>query len=143
VRDVEASALCAERCDITRSSSRITNTGSRADAGRVPDWPHPGGGASSSTTSTTAWSPRGGTSAGDAVATAVAAAAAVSSRCGPAATNVSRGGSPVASALAAAHGALNECRLVVTGIPDLSALVGARVRTIGVTLRTKRHKDEH
>jgi hypothetical protein len=55
--DVEASALCADRCDITQPSSRITNTGSRVDAGQIPHWPHPGGGASSSATSTTAWSP--------------------------------------------------------------------------------------
>jgi hypothetical protein len=34
-------------------------------------------------------------------------------------------------------------RVVVTGSPDLSALAGARAGTIGVTLRTKIHKDEH
>jgi hypothetical protein len=135
--------LCAERCDITQPSSHITNTGSGADAGRVPHWPHPRDGASSSATSTTAWSPAVGTSVGDADATAVVAAAIVSFRCGPVATAVSRGGSPVATALAAARGALNERRLVVTGAPDLSALAGERVGTIGVTLRTKRHKDEH
>jgi hypothetical protein len=56
---------------------------------------------------------------------------------------VSRGGSPVTAALATAHGALNKLRLVVTGAPDLSALVGARAGTIGVTLQTKKHKDEH
>jgi hypothetical protein len=96
---------------------------------------------------TVAWSPAVGTSADDAesttIAAAAAAAAAVPSCCGPVATTMSRGGSPVAAALAAAHGALNERRLVVTGAPDPSALAGARAGTTGVTLRTKKHKDEH
>jgi hypothetical protein len=56
---------------------------------------------------------------------------------------VSRGSSPVATALAAARDTLNERHLVVTGAPDLSALAGVRAETIGVTLRTKEHKDEH
>jgi hypothetical protein len=87
---------------------------------------------------------RGMASAGDAPATAVAAAtAAISSCCGLVATAVSHDGSPVAAALAAARGALDERRLVITGAPDLTALAGARARTIGVTLRTKKHKDEH
>jgi hypothetical protein len=60
-----------------------------------------------------------------------------------AATPVSRGSSPVATALAAARDTLNERHLVVTGAPDLSALAGVRAETIGVTLRTKEHKDEH
>jgi hypothetical protein len=86
-----------------------------------------------------------GTSDGDADATAVAAAtaAAVSSCYDPVATAVPRGGSPVTAVLAAARGTLNERRLVVTGAPDLSALASARAGTISVTLRTKKHKDEH
>jgi hypothetical protein len=100
-RDVEASVLCAERCDITQPSSCITNTSVAslvADAGRVPHWPHPGGGAPSSVTSTTAaQSPAAGTSVGDADVTAVTAvaAAAVSSYCGLVATAVLHGGSHV------------------------------------------------
>jgi hypothetical protein len=55
----------------------------------------------------------------------------------------SRDGSPVAVALAAVRGALDERRLVVIGVPDLGTLAGAREVTIGVTLQTKRHKDKH
>jgi hypothetical protein len=88
--------------------------------------------------STTAWSPAENTSAGDTDATAVAAAVvtatAPTSCCSPVATAVSRGGSPDAAALAAAHGTLDERRLVSTGAPDLSALAGARAGTLGVTL---------
>jgi hypothetical protein len=93
--------------------------------------------------STTAWSPAVGTSAGDAITSAVATAAAASSYCNPVTTAVSRSGSPVAAALAAAHATLDERRLVSTGTPDMSALTGARVGTIVVTLRTRKHKDEH
>jgi hypothetical protein len=150
VRDDEASALCAGRCDITQSSSHISNTPgacSGADAGWFPHWPHPRGEASSSATPVTAWSPTVGTSAGDADATAAATvaatAAAISPSCGPVAKVVSRGGSPIAAVLAATRGALSECRLVVTGAPDLSALAGARAGMTGVTLRTKKHKDKH
>jgi hypothetical protein len=71
------------------------------------------------------------------------AAAATSSCYGPVATAVSCGGSPIATALAAARGALDERRLVITGTPDLSALAIARAGMIGVTLRMKKHKDEH
>jgi hypothetical protein len=149
-RDDEASAPCAGHYDITQSSSRITNTPcmrSGADAGRFPHWPHPGGGASSSATSTTAWSPAAGTGVGDADATTVAspatAAAVVSSCCVLVATAVSRSGSPVAVALAAAHGALGECRLVVAGTPNLGAFAGVRARTSDVTLRMRKHKGEH
>jgi hypothetical protein len=130
-------------CGITQPSSHITSTGSGADAGQVPHWPHPGGGASSSVMSTTAWSPAVGTSAGDAITSAVATTAAASSYCNPVTIAVSRSGSPVAAALAAAHATLDERRLVSTGTPDMSALTGARVGTIGVTLRTRKHKDEH
>jgi hypothetical protein len=78
-----------------------------------------------------------GTSAGDAGTTAAVAATA-SSCCGPKATAVSSGDSPVTAVLAAASGALNERCLVITGAPDLSALAGARAGTIDVTLRTKK-----
>jgi hypothetical protein len=86
-----------------------------------------------------------GTSDGDTDATAVAAAAAaaIPSCCGPVATAVSRGGSPVVTALAVARGALRECRLVVTGAPDLSAFAGARAGMSSITLRTRKHEGEH
>jgi hypothetical protein len=107
----------------------------------------PGGGASSSATSTTAWSPAVGTSADDTDATTVTVATdtatAVPSCCGLVATAVSRGGSPVAAVLAAAHGTLRERRLVVAGAPNLSVFAGARAGTRGVTLRTRMHEGEH
>jgi tRNA-binding EMAP/Myf-like protein len=53
------------------------------------------------------------------------------------ATAVSHDGSPVPTALTAVRGALAERRLVVTGVPNLSALAGVRARTIGVTLSIK------
>jgi hypothetical protein len=59
------------------------------------------------------------------------------------ATAVLRSGSPVAAALTTTCGALDKRRLIVTGAPNLSALAGARAGTIGVTLQTKKHKDEH
>jgi hypothetical protein len=59
------------------------------------------------------------------------------------ATVVSRNGSPIATVLAAVRGALAERRLVVTGVPDLSALAGARARTICVTLSTRKQKNKH
>jgi hypothetical protein len=100
---------------------------------------------SSATSTTIAQSPTVGTNAGDAdtTAAATAATAAASSCCGPEATAASHDGSPVTVTLTAAYGALDERRLVVTGAPDQSALAGARAGTIGVTLRTKKHKDEH
>jgi hypothetical protein len=55
------------------------------------------------------------------VATAVVAAAAATSYCGPVATAAPRGGSPVAAALPTACGALDERRLVSTDVSDLSA----------------------
>jgi hypothetical protein len=70
------------------------------------------------------------------VAATVVSAAAPTSRCGPMAMAVSRGGSPDAAALAAARGALDERRLIGTHASDLSTLAGARAGTIGVTLRT-------
>jgi hypothetical protein len=87
-------------------------------------------------------SPAVGTSADNAITIAAVTAVAFSC-CDPEATTTSRDGSPVAAALTAARDALDERRLVVTSAPDLSALVGARAGTIGVTLRMKKHKDEH
>jgi hypothetical protein len=144
-RDDEASAPCARRRDITQPSSRITNTpaaSSGADVGQFSHWPHLRGGASSSRTSTTATrSLVVGESAGDAdvaAAIAVVATAAATAPCySPVAIVVPRGGSPVAAALAAAHGALYERRLVSTAASDLSTLAGARAGTVGVTLRTR------
>jgi hypothetical protein len=54
---------------------------------------------------------------------------------------MSRNGSPVVAALTTVRGALAECRLVVADVPDLSALSGARVGTIGVTLSTRKQKE--
>jgi hypothetical protein len=54
-------------------------------------------------------------------------------------TVVPRGGSPIPAALPAAHGALDERLLVGTDVSALSALAGARVGTVGVTLRTKKN----
>jgi hypothetical protein len=88
-----------------------------------------------------------GTSDGDTDATTVAAAAAtaaaIPSCCGPVDTAVSRGGSPVVTALVVACGALRECRLVVTGAPDLSAFAGARAGMSSITLRMRKHEGEH
>jgi hypothetical protein len=52
------------------------------------------------------------------------------------ATAVSHGGSPIAAALDAARGALDERRLIGTDASDLSTLAGAREGTISVTLQT-------
>jgi hypothetical protein len=150
-RDDEASAPYVRRRGITQSSSRITNTlaaDSGAGAGQFSHWLHPRGGAPSSGMSTTAArSPAVGASAGGTVvavvATVVAAAAAATSYCGPVATAVPRGGSPVAAALPTSCGALDECRLISTDVSDLSTLAGARAGTVGVTLRTKKYKTEH
>jgi hypothetical protein len=73
----------------------------------------------------------------------VAAAADAASCCGPVATVVTRGGSPIAAALPSARGALDDRRLVGTDASDLSALAGARAGTTGVTLRTRKRKNEH
>jgi hypothetical protein len=59
------------------------------------------------------------------------------------ATAASRDGLPVAAVLATVRSALTECRLVVTGVPDLSALASVRVGTIGVTLSTRKQKNKH
>jgi hypothetical protein len=56
---------------------------------------------------------------------------------------VSRDGSTVAAALTAVRDALDERRLIITGTPDLSTLAGVRAGTIGVTLCTKKQRDEH
>jgi hypothetical protein len=58
------------------------------------------------------------------------------------ATAVSPGDSPITAVLVAARVALDECRLVSMDAPDLSAFAGARAGTIGVTLQTRKHKDE-
>jgi hypothetical protein len=91
---------------------------------------------------TAARSPAVGVGAGGAgvtvVAAAVAAAAAPAFCCGPMATVVGCGSSPVAATLPATRGALDEHCLVGTDVSDLSALAGARAGTIGVTLRTKK-----
>jgi hypothetical protein len=147
--DVEASASCAEHCDITQPSCRITSTScarSGADPGRPLDWPYPGGASPSAAASAGLWSLTGrlseraysrpwggawGTSAYDIVVVA-------SSCCRLVAAAVTRGGSPVASALAAVRGALSECRLVVASVPNLSALAGMRAGMVGVTLSAKK-----
>jgi hypothetical protein len=127
----------------TQPSSRITSThaaGSGVGAGQLSHWPHPGGGASSSGISTTvARSPAVGTGTGGtadaAVAAAVTTAVAVATCRDPVATDVPRGGSLVAAALHAAHGALDERLLMGTNASDLSTLAGARAGTFGTTLR--------
>jgi hypothetical protein len=134
-RDVEASVPC------------VLAAGSGASVGQFSHWPHPGGGVSSSGMSTTAARPPAvGAGAGGTivtvVATAVAAATAAASCCDPVATAMPRGGSPVTAALPAAHGPIDERRLVGTDASDLSALAGARAGTAGATLRTKKHKTE-
>jgi hypothetical protein len=69
-------------------------------------------------------------------------AAAVSSCCGLATAAVTRDGSPVAVTLAAVYGTLSERRLVIEGIPDLSALAGGRAGTVGVTLSTRKQNSK-
>jgi hypothetical protein len=73
-----------------------------------------------------------------AVAAVVSAVADAASCCGPVATAVARGGSPVAAALPAARGALDDRRLVGTDVSNLRALAGARAGTTGATLRTRK-----
>jgi hypothetical protein len=51
---------------------------------------------------------------------------------------VTHDGSPITAALAAVCGALSERRLVVVGVPNLSALAGVRVGMVGVTLSAKK-----
>jgi hypothetical protein len=53
-----------------------------------------------------------------------------------------RSGSLAATALSAAHDALDERRLVGTDVPDLSTLAGARSGTIGAALSTRRQEFE-
>jgi hypothetical protein len=79
---------------------------------------------------------------GAVVAVVVTAAAAAASPCGSAATATLREGSPIVAALLAAHGALDEHRLVGTDASDLSTLAGASVGTVNVTLRTRKQKTE-
>jgi hypothetical protein len=79
------------------------------------------------------WGGARGTSAYD-------VAAAASSCCDLVAATVTRDGSPIAAALAAVRGALFKRRLVIMGIPNLSALAGVRAGTVGVTLSAKKRK---
>jgi hypothetical protein len=69
--------------------------------------------------------------------TSACTAATVSSSCGLAATVVARDGSPATATLAAVCGALFEWRPVVSDVLNLSALVGARVGTVGDALTTQ------
>jgi hypothetical protein len=80
------------------------------------------------------------TGSGGAADAAVAAAATVASCCDPVASAVPSEGSLLAAALSAARDALDERCLVGTDASDLSALVGARVGTVGATLQTKKYK---
>jgi hypothetical protein len=149
--DVEASTPCTGCCDITQSSSCITTTSgarSGADSGRLLNWPYPGGESPSAAAPAALWSLVGrlpkraylrpcgeawGTNAREAAVTA-------SSCCGLAVAT--RDSSTVVTALAANCGALSERRLVVAGVPDLSALAGVRAGTVGVTLSAKKRKSE-
>jgi hypothetical protein len=83
----------------------------------------------------------GGT-AGVAVAATVAVTAAAAFCYDPAASASPRGGSLATVALSAAVDALDERRLVGTDVPDLSTLAGARSRTIGTALSTRRQEFE-
>jgi hypothetical protein len=87
---------------------------------------------------TVARTPVVGASVGGAIIAAVVAAAAAASCCSPVAVVVPCGGTPVAAALQAARGALDERRLIGTDVSDLSALAGARAGTDDVTLPTKK-----
>jgi hypothetical protein len=148
--DVEASAPCAEHCDITQPSSHITSTSgarSGADPGRPLDWPHPGGESSSAAAPAAPWSPVGQLYErvcphpwGGARGTDVCDAAATSSCCGLGLGH--RHPKSLVVALAAVRGALSERRLVVAGIPNLSSLAGARVGTVDITLSAKKRKSE-
>jgi hypothetical protein len=55
---------------------------------------------------------------------------------------MTRDSSLVTVVLVAVHGTLTEHHPVVAGATDLSALAGARVGMIGVTLSTKRQRSE-
>jgi hypothetical protein len=72
----------------------------------------------------------------------VTTASATTSCRDPVAATAPSGGSLVAAALSVARGALDECHLVGTDVPDLSALVGARSGTDNATLRTRRQEIE-
>jgi hypothetical protein len=102
--------------------------GSGAGVGQLSHWPHPGEGASPAARTGKAWT------VGAAVAAAVAAAATVASYCDPVATTALHDGSPVVAALPAARGTLDERRLMGTDASNLSALAGARARTVSATL---------
>jgi hypothetical protein len=47
-------------------------------------------------------------------------------------------GPPIAAALAVVRGAISKHRLIVVGVPNLSALAGVRAGTVGVTLSAKK-----
>jgi hypothetical protein len=148
--DVDASTSCVGRCDVTQPSSRISSTSgarSGADPGRPLDWPHPGEHHNQQRAPSRSWSPVGrlseracprpcggawGTSACD-------VAAAASSCCSLVTAAVTRGGSLVAAAV---RGTLAERHLVVAGVPNLSALAGARPGMVRMTLSAKKQKSE-
>jgi hypothetical protein len=133
---------------IMQPSSRITNTSgarSGADLDCPLDWPlsgaeSPSAGAPAAPWSLVGWLPEQACPRpwGGAWGTNACEAAAASSCCGLAAAVVTCDGLPAATALAAVHGALSECRLVVAGVPKLSTLPGMRAGTVGVTLSTKK-----
>jgi hypothetical protein len=53
---------------------------------------------------------------------------------------VTHDGSTAVAALAAVRGTLSERRPVIADVLNLSALIGARAETVGVTLTTKEGK---
>jgi hypothetical protein len=150
--DAEASASCAGCCNITQASSCITSTSgvrSGADGGWPPNRPHPGGASSSAASPAASQYPARWLSgracsrpSEGARGTSTCDAAAASPCCGPVAATVLHDSSPVAAALTVIRCALAERRLVVMGVPDLSALAGARAGMIGVTLLTKKRKNK-
>jgi hypothetical protein len=81
-----------------------------------------------------------GRTVGAGVDVVVTTASATTSCRDPVAATAPSGGSLVAAALSVARGALDECHLVGTDVPDLSALVGARSGIVSATLRTRRQK---
>jgi hypothetical protein len=124
-------------------TTRAPVEGSGADAGRLTHWSQPGGGTSSSGISTTAaWlsSVRAGVGGTDSVVTAtVMAANGAATACCDSATAAALHGPSLTAVvvLPAAHGALDEHRLVGTTTSDLNTFAGARGEgTVGASLRT-------
>jgi hypothetical protein len=75
-------------------------------------------------------------------ATVVTTVVSVTAYCGSIAAATLRGASLIATAmLPVTLGALDECCLMGTDAPDLSALAGARRGTVGATLQTQKQKD--